>query len=831
MKLKRLVLTACAALVTASMFAVPAKRGLRTVTQPDGTSISLQLVGDEYFHTYVTTDGLAVSRGDDGCFYYTTASGISSVKAHNVGSRSDAELQFVAKNADMLAPGSLAAAPAVKTRRSARRQLPQRVSQVPNTGSPSVPVLLVEYKDIHFKDSDPLTTFETFFEDGPKSARQYFVDQSNGKYTPNFDVYGPVRLTKNREVYGGNDDYGNDKGVGAMVGEACLALDGSVDFSKYDNDGDGECDVVIVIYAHDGEASSYEPDCEDAVWPCQWQLSSSDYGRALNLDNTRVNKFAVFNELNGDDITKIDGIGTFCHEFSHCLDLPDFYDTNYGPHFGMAHWSLLDYGCYNDNGYTPIGYSGYEKAFMGWLELEEAQPNTHYTLDPLNTKEPGKDRVIKVTNDADPDEYYLIENRKKQGWDAYLPTEGLMIYHVTYDRTAWATNTVNDYDLQRMTPIPADNNLKLNKTPFGYEVDEDNLLGDLWPYNGVANLTDTSTPSARVNTGSFMGKPINGITRNADGTISFWAMKGRRVPVATPDFTGHTVENNSDLTLNWGTADDNDVTYTIEIREHSDINYEKVISTTFNTMAHGWTSSGYTEIDQTEGAIRLASASKAGAVTSRAFQSDASGNVTVLFNAKNYNTDKTTVAVSLLSDAGLSVKSGTVDLTSDYTNYAVLLNGEPNTIYTVKIETKTAKKRFFMKWADIYTGDATSIKDDPRGASAKAPTETGNETFRSVSGINGTSHKITGLKANGIFDCRIKAEPVNADAYDMSAWSKYYTVDLSKNGSVGIFEITVGDSSAPVEYYNLQGQRVNAANLTPGIYIRRQGDKSVKVRF
>lgn len=163
--------------------------------------------------------------------------------------------------------------------------------------------------------------FETIYSKSAKSAKQYFVDQSRGKFSPQFDLYGIYTLSSNRATYGGNDYNGNDKGVAKMVGEACqLAEKEGINWKDYDNDGDGECDVVIVVYAGVGEAQAYGV-VPNAVWPCQWQLSDAKiYGDGpgkLTLDGVGIDKFAVFNETRGsrDSGTQLDGIGTFATSF------------------------------------------------------------------------------------------------------------------------------------------------------------------------------------------------------------------------------------------------------------------------------------------------------------------------------------------------------------------------------------------------------------------------------------------------------------------------------------------------------------------------------------
>ena len=229
-----------------------------------------------------------------------------------------------------------------------------------------------------------------------------------------------------------------------------------------------------------------------------------------------IDKYAVFNELEGNNnySRKIDGIGTFCHEFSHCLGLPDFYSTSGASTFGMSRWDIMDHGCYLDNGDTPAGYTSYERHFMGWMDLIDPEPNTHYELRPLNTDE---GTAVKVTNDANPDEYYLLEYRVQTEWDAYLPGEGIMVLHVDYDKDAWDNNTPNnDRNHLRMTLVPADGQLT------GFTVST-----DLWP-QASDSLTNYSTPPASVYTGGYMNKPITSMRVDAaEGIAGFWYMRIR----------------------------------------------------------------------------------------------------------------------------------------------------------------------------------------------------------------------------------------------------------------------------------------------------------------
>lgn len=499
-----------------TIYAIPALPVYRSYVQSDGSVIELKLVGDEYNHSLVTRDGLTVARNSNGDYCYQTIAGTSSIVAHEQGQRTAAENEYIAAHNESLSLESLMTAEK-KALRRATFKATSSVPLTPSVGSPKIPVLLVNFKDIYFNHTKAEITDALL--KGAKSVGQYFSDQSNGKYTPQFDVYGTYTLTNNRSYYGGSDSGGTDERPASMTKEACqMATD--VDFSQYDNNGDGYCDVVIIIYAGVGQAQSA---LGQAVWPCQGTMtdysSQGDGNGAFTLNQVKVDRFAVFNELNLDGSTNtIDGIGTFCHEFSHCLGLPDYYPTNSASYYGMGTWSLMDFGCYNDNTFTPIGYGAYEKNYLGWLELITPVANTKYNLPVFNQGNEDTDQAVKITYDASGgDEYYILEYRAKQGWDQYIKDEGILVTHVTYLKDYWDYNEVNNYSAQLMTIVPAD----------GVASDATETA-DLY---GETNheLTNSSSPAATGQWGGTTGyfnKPVTEIYLNNDGTASFWYMKG-----------------------------------------------------------------------------------------------------------------------------------------------------------------------------------------------------------------------------------------------------------------------------------------------------------------
>jgi M6 family metalloprotease-like protein len=190
------------------------------------------------------------------------------------------------------------------------------------------------------------------------SARQYFHDTSWGQYNPQFDVVGPYTLSQSYAYYGKN----NDANVGEMIRDACkMADEDGVDFTQYDNDNDGKVDFVYVLYAGYGEADGGPA---NTVWPHNYDLRYT--GVTCNVDGKTVRNYACSNEISY--YSKLyNGIGTFCHEFSHVLGLPDLYETNQTPKglHTLLDWDILDYGPYNNDGNTPPAYSAYERFYMG----------------------------------------------------------------------------------------------------------------------------------------------------------------------------------------------------------------------------------------------------------------------------------------------------------------------------------------------------------------------------------------------------------------------------------------------------------------------------------
>ena len=270
------------------------------------------------------------------------------------------------------------------------------------------------------------------------SIRDYFVAQSYGKFAIDFDVKGPYTAKNKYAYYGRNVDYGGvsfDDRPYELIIEACKAADPEVDFKDYDWDGDGEVDQVYVVYAGHGEASYDDP---ELIWPHE-SIISGHTGAPLTLQGMTIDTYACGNELDSSD--RIFGIGTICHEFSHCLGLPDVYDIEYsGETETPGQFDLMDAGNYNGDGWYPAGYSAFERLFCGWLEPRRVGSVADVgELQPLHLH---PDAAI-IEQFEGSTNYYLVENRVKESWDKFLPSHGLIAWHINYDLEVWKKNRVN----------------------------------------------------------------------------------------------------------------------------------------------------------------------------------------------------------------------------------------------------------------------------------------------------------------------------------------------------------------------------------------------------
>lgn len=429
MKKIGLIVAFCA--IMGSVWAIPARRGAIVRTQPDGSEIVVYQHGDEFFHWETNEKGEWLTLDKDGFYQVTEALSKEAIAAKRAASP-----LHIAPKEEVATPLNIA---------------PRGLIILVNFADLAFTETIEEMDSMHnaknyTRDYEYVYRGNTYQVSSEGSARQYFYDASFGQYNPQFDVIGPVTVSREYAYYGKNNvNTQFDQRPWEMVKEACVIADTllDVDFTQYDNDNDDIVDFVYVIYAGYGEADGGGA---NTIWPHSYQLSAA--GAYCRLDGVRIDLYACGNEI--DYYTKKHtGIGTFCHEFSHVLGLPDLYTTEGQTHKTLGEWSILDYGPYNNDGNTPPAYSAYERFFMGWLTPEVIVDSANIRLEELNSSQRAllistEDKHNLIGNDPKSTRFYLLENRQQQGWDTYLPGHGLMLTYVQYNATRWQENTVNN---------------------------------------------------------------------------------------------------------------------------------------------------------------------------------------------------------------------------------------------------------------------------------------------------------------------------------------------------------------------------------------------------
>ena len=671
--MKRFLLSSLLLLSAMAANAVPAKPGQwRTISLTDGTVVRVQLVGDEFLKYYVAEDGTRYVPEASGSDLYVplTEEGLGTKRRN-----------------------------AMAKRRMAKRKI-GTVDQSMFQGKKKGLVILVNYQDVKFQNGHDLSLYKNFLNaDNYKengcvgSVKDYFRDQSNGAFELDFDVVGPCTLSKNMSYYGKNDSNGDDMHPGEMVAEACLwAHEHGVNFADYDWNGDGNVNQVFVLYAGLGEADGGS---KNSIWPHMYSLSEGDYGKTLRLDGVTVDTYACSSELNGD--YNLSGIGTFCHEFSHCMGFPDLYDTDYKGWYGMGYFDLMCSGSYNGNGYVPAGYSAYEKNECGWITLHDVTDITEAQkvegLKPIS--EYGDAYILR--NKAHKDEYYIVENRQKTGWDACLAGAGVMVTYVDYDPNIWFYNVPNtkngEYydandnlcqnDHQRLTIFHADNSASI------YSEDT-----DLYPYGSKNTLSKTSNPAATLYNKNadgtkYMHIAINDMAIAADGTASLTFEPNSSEPGG-----GDEPVIPSGSTLFYESFDGCE-------GEGGNDGKWNAFSTTYDVVSDnaGWVSAN-NQLNGASQCVKVGSSKNPGTVTTPAFT--VNGKAVVTFKAGAWNASKDATSLTLTASNGTLTDSKVTIAKGAWTNCTTQLNANG----TVKLTFATSSGRFFLD--EVRVTDATT---------------------------------------------------------------------------------------------------------------------------
>ena len=456
-------------LTAVSTWAVPALRGSFTVRQPDGTLLTIEQFGDEHHHWTSTSDGtLVVNKG--GAYYVAAiddAGDLSStgLLAHASAQRDSRECQLVTQQSARLSLFHQRHK-SVETR---SMDISEDGKYLPHQGSPRVLTILAAFQDSTFTVNEPVNAFnqylngETQMDLGNKnhynlaSVRQYFDICSQGQFTPQFDIVGPVTLPKELAYYG-ETDTGLENRFSMFCRDAVTQARGLVpDWTVYDNDGDGTVEMVCIIYAGYGKNQGGG---EETIWArSRYQNMKIDNDLNIAFFNCSPEHFYPSSSIDTEGIAMkdyINGTGVFIHEMSHCMGLPDLYQTvgDYTNNQGMESWDIMDHGCYTRNGFAPVPYTAWEQEVMGWKEMETVASSQHISgLLPL--VEGGT--AYKIANTAKENEYIVIESVMKRGLNLYAYGSGLLVYHVDYPSSKLNMQDTpnNELGRPRVAVVPA----------------------------------------------------------------------------------------------------------------------------------------------------------------------------------------------------------------------------------------------------------------------------------------------------------------------------------------------------------------------------------------
>lgn len=550
----------------------------KTITLDNGTRKVVRLMGDEYGSYWKALD-------NSGCFKarrgfpnrYVEVNEAEEIRKAAIQRRESIEkANKTARHASALPPQ--------KAHNSTRSSLGFPCTKQDLIGNKRLLVILVSFKDKAFSSNNVRSFNDIFnatnYNNGKfsGSVKDYFLAQSNGLMNMQFDVVGPVVVSQNSAYYGEQTDTKNDAHASEMVKEAIELIDNDVDFSLYDWDNDGTVEHVVVVYAGLGQA---EGGSEDDIWAHKGTISSF-------CDHTVIRNYACASEsrlINGN--VYLNGIGTICHEISHCFGLPDTYDQTTG-NYGTDRWDLMGVGVHNDNGYTPAGYTAYDKMFCLWQSpviLKNTQNVTN--MRPLSQ---GGDFYL-IPNDAWNDEFYLLENRQQTGWDSKLPGHGMLITHVDFDEQLFDNNIVNrtgqignySNDHERVGLVLADNDMTVDASDYYRWLRC--LQGDLYPCGSNNSLTNTSTPSAKlfhrnIDDTYLLSKPVTNIRENGDKTMRF---------TFTNDIAAQQICHLTDISGKIMPTSDTDAKFVVNIKNDGNMDFSRTIG----AFVYKWVDGNY----------------------------------------------------------------------------------------------------------------------------------------------------------------------------------------------------------------------------------------------
>lgn len=468
-------------------------------TQPDGTRIVLHFRGDKRFHWYEDAKGYTALRNADG-YYVHAALGADGALAPT---KSRVGLDDPAASA--LLPGILPDAGVIERISSARLATPPEFAAksaskaITPIGTVKNLVILARFSNHTGRTLPSVSDFNTLFNTvgghgtlAPTgSVRDVYTEMSYGQMTLQSTVLAWVTLPQT-ETYYANNDSGLTTRTHDLIRDALAAADGLVDFDDFDTDADGYVDSIAFVHsgygAEWGGTDQDGTDMTDRIWSHRWSLFTGEFTSA---EGTRVYDYHINPALWSTSGSAIGRVGVICHETGHFFGLPDLYDT-VGTGQGAGSWCMManSWG-FSGQQLRPPHFSPWCKIELGWLAPITISVGGTHNIAQVQTNAV----VHKITSNFPSQEYLLLENRNKTGYDADIPAAGLAVWHIddtaSHDdegypgQAGWPENGLH----YRVALLQADGNYDLEKNVNTGDG------GDLYRSGGVTAIGPSTVPS------------------------------------------------------------------------------------------------------------------------------------------------------------------------------------------------------------------------------------------------------------------------------------------------------------------------------------------------
>jgi len=308
------------------------------------------------------------------------------------------------------------------------------------------------------------------------SMADYYREISYGKFNVEGKFVGWVEVSKKRAEY--------SSGSGTSTGEKTKLLTEAMDklLAKDGKDSLKDYDGVFFIYAG-GRVNTTRG---GLYWP----------HRASVTHNGKRWPYFIVQE-GGESMNDI---SVFCHEFGHMLGLPDLYARPEVPGMeGVGPWCAMS----QQNGQgRPQHFSVWSKDQLGWVQPKVIDPRVKQKI-VLSPIEDNPAECLKILVRQDGSEYFLVENRKKKGFDAELPAEGLLIWRVL------PNNSTQRVFLEEAHGVsgPTGPRMYLGAVPY--------------PAPGNNAFTPSTTPSSKSQLGGGFDVFLTNIRKLPDGRVTF----------------------------------------------------------------------------------------------------------------------------------------------------------------------------------------------------------------------------------------------------------------------------------------------------------------------